>query len=422
MPAMYQKKSSMTIPCTVAPWFILVQMLVGAPASDQSDSARSVAALFAVADNVIKSATFDFVDRASGQIYPSPLRADRGASVKIRSGYNDWRYWNGVLNIAMNRMGHILHDSAYAAFGEKNIAFSFNNAGIFKSHNSVEKKWNDPFGQFLTMEELDDCGAMGASLLEIYERHPDDRYLRYIEKAANHIESVQPRLPDGTLVRSFPRKWTLWADDLYMSVSFLCRMGAMTADHRFFDDAAKQVINFHKHLFDPAKGLMNHCWFSDSGRPGLACWGRANGWAMMAQADLLDRLPNAHPLRDTLISLLRRDIEGITKYQSQDGLWHQVLDRQDSYKETSCSAMFTFAIARAIENGYVGKKYTPVAINGWKGVMSRIRPTGEIEGVCAGTGVGEDLNFYFSRPTPLNDPHGIGAVLLAGTAILELRQ
>ena len=53
-------------------------------------------------------------------------------------------------------------------------------------------------------------------------------------------------------------------------------------------------------------------------------------------------------------------------------------------------------------------------------VMTKIHPDGKIEGVCAGTGTSDDLVHYYTRPTPLNDIHGIGAVLLAGTEILKL--
>jgi hypothetical protein len=34
--------------------------------------------------------------------------------------------------------------------------------------------------------------------------------------------------------------------------------------------------------------------------------------------------------------------------------------------------------------------------------------------------VSDSLADYYRRPTPLNDVHGIGAVLLAGTEILHL--
>ncbi len=320
----------------------------------------------------------------------------------------------------MSRLGEVLHEPTYAEFSQKNVAFSFNNYRTFEERYKGEGKWNYPFGQLFIMEELDDCGTMGASVIELVHNDPQDRYYAYIDQAAKQMLTRQSRMEDGTFVRSFPRKWTLWADDLYMSISFLSRFGEMSNDNHSFDDAAQQVINFHKYLFDGDVGLMHHCWYSDVRRPGLAFWGRANGWAMLAQVDLLDRLPKNHPQRDTLIALLQRHILGIARYQSGEGLWHQLLDKVDSYLETSCSAMFTYAIARAVNKGYIESCYASIAQRGWEGVLTRILPDGKIEGVCAGTGVGDDLAFYYHRPTPLNDIHGIGAVLLAGSETLLL--
>jgi len=205
-----------------------------------------------------------------------------------------------------------------------------------------------------------------------------------------------------------------------MSISFLSRMGELTGDDKYFDDAAMQVINFQKYVFDAKAGLMHHCWYSDVQRPGVAFWGRANGWAILAQVDLLDRLPKDHPSRDTLLVLLRRHILGIAPYQGAEGLWHQLLDRTDSYLETSCSAMVTYAIARSVNKGYIERRYSSIAQRGWEGVMSKIRPDGQVEGVCAGTSVSDDLVAYYRRPMPLNDIHRIGAVLLAGAEILQL--
>ena len=230
----------------------------------------------------------------------------------------------------------------------------------------------------------------------------------------------QGRLDDGTLVRHFPRKWTLWADDLYMSVAFLARMGKFTGDARYMDDAVNQVIRFNHYLFDEEKGLMHHCWYSDTQTPGVAYWGRANGWALLAHVDLLDRLPESHARCDTLLSLFRRHIRGIARYQSDEGLWHQLLDRSDSYLETSCSAIFTTVLARAVHKSYIEPEYASAAKRGMEGVMTKIRPDGQVEGVCTGTGVGDDLKFYYDRPAPLNDVHGIGFVLLAAVEVMQL--
>ncbi len=388
-------------------------------AQNESDT-RAI--LRTVANAVLKDATFQFVDEKTGERFKIPQQASPDAQLRPESPYTDWRYWNGVLNIAMIRSGEVLAEPAYTKFSITNIAFNFDNYSYFEIKHKDQDKWNYPYGQCFIMEELDDYGAMGASLIEVQRRDPQVRYRAYLDKAGKFILTQQHRLLDSTFVRSFPQKWTLWADDLYMSISFLSRMGELTGDGRYFDDAAKQVINFHKHLFDEKRGLMHHCWYSDEQLPGVAFWGRANGWAMMAQVDLLDRIPNDHPLRDTLLVLLRRHILGIVRYQSDGGLWHQLLDKTDSYLETSCSAMFTYGIARAVNQGYIDQRYSPIAQRGWEGVLSKIRPDGQVEGVCAGTSVSDDMAYYYHRPTPVNDVHGIGVVLLAGAEILQMRK
>ena len=384
------------------------------------DTLETKEKLHTIADAILKNATFQFIDKESGVHFVPTEKISPDVQLLPESPYTDWRYWNGVLNIAMLKLGEVLNEPNYTKFPIKNIAFSFDNYQYFKDKYKDEGKWVYPFGQFFIMEELDDCGAMGGSVIEVYRQDKQDRYKKYIAQAAEHIIKKQARLEDGTLVRSFPHKWTLWADDLYMSISFLARMGKLTNDVRYFDDAALQVINFHKYLFNEEKGLMHHCWYSDVKRPGVAYWGRANGWALLAQADLLDRLPVNHPKRDTLLSLLKRHILGIAQYQGGEGLWHQLLDKVDSYLETSCTAMFTYVIARAVNKGYIESRYVSIAQRGWEGIMSKIHPDGQIEGVCTGTGVGDDLVHYYHRPTPLNDVHGIGAVLLAGAEVLQL--
>lgn len=384
------------------------------------DKAETLEKLRSIANAVLKDATFQFVDQKSNKLYKSTEEAASDVQLRIESLYNDWRYWNGVLNIAMMKLGEVLHEPALDEFARKNVAFNFDNYSYFEQRYKSEGKWNYPFGQRFIMEELDDYGAMGASVIEVYQENRQQRYKNYIDQSAEHILHRQSRLEDGTLVRSFPYKWTLWVDDLYMSVSFLARMGELTNDNRYFDDAAQQIINFHKYLFNKEMGLMYHCWYSDVKLTGVAFWGRANGWAMLAQVDLLDRLPKNYPKHEILLALLKQHIIGISRYQSSEGLWHQLIDKVDSYLETSCSAMFTYSIARAVNKGYIESRYATIAQRGWEGVMSKIHIDGQIEGVCSGTAVSDDLVYYYHRPAPLNDVHGIGTVLLAGAEVLRL--
>ena len=378
-------------------------------------------ALRLVADGVLASATFMFVDTATGQRYVDPADAPEEAVLRPESPYTDWRYWNGVLNIAMLRLADVLDEQRYADFARHSVAFSFDHVAYFRRRYHGEDKWSYPFGQRFTRQELDDYGAEGASVIDVYALEPDPRYRSWLDSAAEYASDRQGSLPDGTFARAFPRRWTVWADDLYMSVPFLARMAALSGVGSYLDDAVRQVINFHARLFDPRAGLMAHNWYSGTGQRGVAFWGRANGWALMAQVELLDLVPSDLPQRDRLLALLRQHVVGIARYQDGSGLWHQLLDRPDSYLETSASAMFVFAIARAVSRGWIERRYAAIARRGWSGVMTRIRPDGQIEGVCAGTAVSDSLSDYYHRPTPLNDPHGVGAVLLAGSEVLRLR-
>jgi rhamnogalacturonyl hydrolase YesR len=74
-----------------------------------------------------------------------------------------------------------------------------------------------------------------------------------------------------------------------------------------------------------------------------------------------------------------------------------------------------------VNKGYIEQRYASIAKCGWEGVMSKIHSDGTVEGVCTGTGVGDELIIYYNRPTPLNEVHGIGAIIPAGTEVLRLK-
>lgn len=143
---------------------------------------------------------------------------------------------------------------------------------------------------------------------------------------------------------------------------------------------------------------------------------------MVAQADLLEQLPLDHPQRDVLLDVFQQQVIGIARYQTGSGLWHQLLDKEDSYLETSATAMFTYAIAKCVNSGWIDKRYASIAKSGWKGVKSKIDKNSKVKSICEGTGIDESLSYYYNRRTPLNDIHGLGAVLMAGIEVLKLEE
>jgi rhamnogalacturonyl hydrolase YesR len=141
---------------------------------------------------------------------------------------------------------------------------------------------------------------------------------------------------------------------------------------------------------------------------------------MVAMAELLSVMPETHPARGKVMEIFKRGARGAVETQSGTGLWHQLLDRTDSYLETSASAMFTFAIARGVNRGWLPVSYAPVAQTGWRALEQRVRPDGQIEGICVGTTAAYDAVYYYNRPTALNAMQGYGPTLMAGAEVMTM--
>ncbi len=126
--------------------------------------------LLLVVNAVLEDATFRFVDQNSGEVYTKPETAPTDARLRSESAYNDWRYWNGVLNLAMVKLSDLLDEAAYREFAPKNVAFCFDHYPYFKAKWNGENNWEYPFGQRFILEELED-GAAATWFSIIGDRH-----------------------------------------------------------------------------------------------------------------------------------------------------------------------------------------------------------------------------------------------------------
>jgi rhamnogalacturonyl hydrolase YesR len=371
-----------------------------------------------VADHIIETTTFQFINTKTNQTFTSTKGLDTSRDVKAESKFNKWMYVNGVLAVGMVEATNVLKDKKYSAYASKNYDFIFNNLDYFKKQYDAGNQRVE-YRPVFRIGSLDDCGAMSAGLLDVYAFDKKKEYMDYLNRVGDHILNKQSRFPDGTLARNSPRKMTLWADDLYMSVPFLARMGKLTGDKKYFDFAIKQVENFNRYIYDPTTGLYLHAFYNDANTNGVARWGRCNGWVALAQADLISNLPANHPKRAELIKLLLRQIIGFSRYQDINGMWHQLLDKPDSYEESSVTAMFVYTVAKAVNEGWISPRYISIAQNGWEALSKKVTADGQVPDICIGTSINEDIRYYYNRPKELNDTHGLGAFLLAGTEMIK---
>jgi rhamnogalacturonyl hydrolase YesR len=276
--------------------------------------------------------------------------------------------------------------------------------------------------QMLFPQSLGDSGSMCAAMIKA-QRNGIARLRPWIDNYANWVSTRQFRLPDGTFARNTPMPNSVWLDDLYVSVPCLAQMGTLTGDRRYFDDAAKQILQFHSRMFVPEKNLWMHGWIQEMSPHPAFHWARANGWALMATAELLSVLPKDHPDRTRLLDIFKSHAAGLRQVQAPSGLWHQLLDRPDSYEETSSSGMFVFALARGINLGLLNRTtYAPVVLRGWNGLTTKVNSIGQVEDTCIGTSLGWDDTYYLNRPTDVNATLGYGPVFLAGAELIFLLQ
>jgi unsaturated rhamnogalacturonyl hydrolase len=268
---------------------------------------------------------------------------------------------------------------------------------------------------------LDDSGSMCAAMIKASSSGVVKNVQPMIDNYIAYISNKQLRLADGTLARNRPFPNTLWLDDLYMSVPALAQMGKATGERRYYDDAVKQILQFADRMFVKEKGLYMHGWVEGMDVHPAFHWARANGWALMAKTELLEVLPENHPGRARVLELFRAHVRGLADCQSGQGLWHQLLNRNDTYLETSASAIFAYCIARGINRGWISRDpHLQMLQLAWNAVAAKVNDQGQVEGTCIGTGMNFDPMFYYYRPTSVFAAHGYGTVLQAGAEMIQL--
>ena len=327
----------------------------------------------------------------------------------------------GVTYAGMLLATEVTGDPKYAAYTAKRLKFL---AEIRPSFVKLEEKQpgiKHALSSVLHPKALDDAGAMCAAMIKTRRSGFTGDLNPMIHNFMEYITTKEFRFDDGTLARNRPLPNTLWLDDLFMSVPALAQMGKYTGENRYFDDAVKQVLQFSERMFNSEKGLFMHGWVMGMNEHPQFHWARANGWAVMTMVELLEVLPANHQGRPKVLELLRKHIRGLANYQSGNGFWHQLIDRSDTYSETSATAIYTYAIARSINRGYVdGAVYGPMVCLAWNGVASKVNLKGQVEGTCVGTGMAFDPAFYYYRPVSVYAAHGYGPVFLAGAEMIRM--
>ncbi|MFR1358527.1 MAG: glycoside hydrolase family 105 protein [Ruthenibacterium lactatiformans] len=177
------------------------------------------------------------------------------------------------------------------------------------------------------------------TLCFLYEETGREEYRDYCESCAEWLLDGLPKTEMGGFQHvtiDSDNNQQLWADTVFMAVLFMGKIASITGDERYAGECKKQFMLHIHYLSDKKTGLWCHGWsFERMDNYAGAFWARGNCWFTIAAAELPGLLELEEWESDLILDAYRAQAAALCRYQSPDGLWHTLVDREDSYLEVS---------------------------------------------------------------------------------------
>jgi len=253
-----------------------------------------------------------------------------------------------------------------------------------------------------------DVNVYGILPLELYLQTGSSRYLEQGLRFADG--QWQDTMPNGLTTQT-----RFWIDDIFMINALQVQAYRATGKLAYLEKAALQTYAYIEGLQQP-NGLFFH------GQEAPFFWGRGNGWVAAGLAELLSELPESDPHYNAILEGYLKMMGTLAALQDEDGMWHQLIDRKDSFRETSSTAMFGFAMSEGVRNGLLREEpYTTVYTKAWNALTTYLNEDGKIREICVGTGQSRDTTFYLTRPRVTGDLHGQAPALWFACSLMQGR-
>lgn len=385
------------------------------PAYDSPYGVPAEAEVKAVMDRILS-----YISDAMPAQYDDSLRLVQG-KFRLTS------YECGVTYAAVLSAFQATGDSSYLDFTADRLNLIAELAPQVEATILANPQFDPQMRRVVMPTALDDAGAMAAAMIRYQITEGDKEscevFRPLIERYVDYILNKEYRLADGTFARNRPHHNTVWLDDMYMAIPALAWYGTHSGDSRYTIEALRQLRLFKEKMWVSDIQLFRHGWVEDMEPHPDFHWGRCNGWAILTMCEVLDNLEEDDPGRQFVLDLLRQHIEGLCRLQHHSGLWHQLLDRNDTYLESSCTAIYTYCIAHAINQGWIDPlAYGAQVFLAWNALTDCVNEQGQVEKTCVGTGMGFDPAFYAYRPTHVMAAHGYGPTIWAGAEVIRMLQ
>jgi rhamnogalacturonyl hydrolase YesR len=217
------------------------------------------------------------------------------------------------------------------------------------------------------------------------------------------------------------QRWC-WSDALFMAPPAWFELSRITGDSRYAVFADQEYRAAAAYLFDPAERLFyrDSRFFDRHDANGAKLfWSRGNGWAFAGLARLLTIMPRTDRRRPFYLDHFQQMAARLRMIQRPDGYWSPSLlaDAATMPAESSGTGFFVYGLAWGIDHGMLERRaYLPAVTRGWAALTRAVHPDGKLGWVQQVSDrpdvVGYDDTQYY----------GVGAFLLAGSAIWDLQQ
>jgi len=216
----------------------------------------------------------------------------------------------------------------------------------------------------------------GEAYLAAAEWTGDAEIRAAVEGLTDWIRKRAPRSADGILYHTL-KEPEMWSDGLYCAPPFLAKLG-------HFDEALGQIAGYKKRLYVSEKRLLAHIWDESKGAlKRAALWGTGQGWAVAGLARVLRHAPAGREREKAELARFAQDlIDGCLVYQRADGLFHNVVDRPDTFVETNLAQMLAYGIAAGVRAGWLEKRYLEQGRRLQSAARKKMDEFGFVQGAC----------------------------------------
>jgi unsaturated rhamnogalacturonyl hydrolase len=204
------------------------------------------------------------------------------------------------------------------------------------------------------------------------------------------------------------------SDAVFMGTPILVQTGRLTGNTKYFDMADRH-LKFMLKLNLRNDGLHQHSPLD----PESTAWGRGNGFPALGLALSLSDMPADSPHLPTMAAAYRDHLLSMIDHQDEMGMWHQIVDQPESYREFTSTCMTTFAIVRGLRNNWLKREtFEPFVQRAWESIKCRIGHDGKLVDVCTGTGKQKNRRAYYDRTAILGkDDRGGAMAMMVSTEL-----